>query len=859
MKKINSTRRNKLITVPKNLYKGEGTEPNFLQKAITAAGGPIGIASVASSAVGGLVGNATSGGLSSGAGNAINKVGNALGSIPILGGFAKGALNIVGGGVNALFGMKANQEEINRVNKGISAFNESMSAASNATSFDDNALLGPTAMNFNVNAYKGGAFKKGAARRKNAALQAELRDAYNYADRTTGNTIGNIADTQIDNAMAAFHAYGGPIGAIDYDLANQFLDAKMTKAIGQDKTLTALPNSFEGLDTFAFGGELNTQGADFTNGLLYINNGGSHESNPYEGIPMGIAPDGTPNLVEEGETIFNDYVFSRRMKVPKSIRNKYKLGGNLNFAEASKKLAKESEERPNDPISQRGLEAMMADLATAQEELRQKKQAGQEGTQYGGGGDLTIDDVNNSSVATVVKLLDPTGISSWYDVYSAGKDMYKNPSWANAGGLALETFGAIPLVGKVGKTIKGAMKLGTKLYAKKAAKKYGLDVAERLQKDLIDQAIIRSPGFSKDTYDMVKHERQKANKKAHGGRMDTLFDGFGPAIPSYVEDPYVNKAGVPKFGTGVTPSGEWVEEPKYMARAAAKRAGYYVDSSLDDYNKNPIKAPEKKKNAVSRLLSNLDATDLRYAPVLGAAIGLGTDLFSKPDYSTSDAILEAANSAGNFDRVTYNPIGNYLTYRPLDRNYYSNQLRSSSGAAMRNIMNTSGGNRGAAMAGLIAANYNAGIQQGNLARQAEEYNLAQRQQVEQFNRGTNQMNSEMGLKAAMANQEAALKSRSSRLSGIAQAMAMRDAIDARRGASMSANLTNLFDSLGNIGIDEMNRADRDMLIRAGVFGTLSEKPQGWSNKRWEDYKKAISGNGYSKGGKLKKRRGGLIY
>ena len=758
MKKINSTRRNKLITVSKNLYKGEGTEPNFLQKAITAAGGPIGIASVASSAVGGLVGNATSGGLSSGAGNAINKVGNALGSIPILGGFAKGALNIVGGGVNALFGMKANQAEIDRVNKGINAFNESMAAASNATSFDDNALLGPTAMNFNVNAYKGGAFKKGAARRKNAALQAELRDAYNYADRTTGNTIGNIADTQIDNAMAAFHAYGGPIGAIDYDLANQFLDAKMTKAIGQDKTLTALPNSFEGLDTFAFGGELNTQGADFTNGLLYINNGGSHESNPYEGIPMGIAPDGTPNLVEEGETIFNDYVFSRRMKVPKSIRNKYKLGGNLNFAEASKKLAKESEERPNDPISQRGLEAMMADLATAQEELRQKKQAGQKGTQY-----------------------------------------------------------------------------------------------------------------------------------AHGGRMGTLFDGFGPEgnyfrhadffftpsdvnygytpIPSYVEDPYVNKAGVPKFGIGVTPSGEWVEEPKYMARAAAKRAGYYVDSSLDDYNKNPVKAPEKKKNAVSRLLSNLDATDLRYAPVLGAAIGLGTDLFSKPDYSTSDAILEAANSAGNFDRVTYNPIGNYLTYRPLDRNYYSNQLRSSSGAAMRNIMNTSGGNRGAAMAGLIAANYNAGIQQGNLARQAEEYNLAQRQQVEQFNRGTNQMNSEMGLKAAMANQEAALKSRSSKLSGIAQAMAMRDAIDARRGASMSANLTNLFDSLGNIGIDEMNRADRDFYIKHVMGANLPleeyRRLYGLDAAKKEAKKRGFTDNEITKffknGGKLKKRRGGLLY
>ena len=66
-------------------------------------------------------------------------------------------------------------------------------------------------------------------------------------------------------------------------------------------------------------------------------------------------------------------------------------------------------------------------------------------------------------------------------------------------------------------------------------------------------------------------------------------------------------------------------------------------------------------------------------------------------------------------------------------------------------------------------------------------------------------NSEMGLKAAMANQEAALKARSSRLSGVAQAMAMRDAIDSRRNASMSANMTNFFNSLGDIGREEYSR------------------------------------------------------
>lgn len=72
--------------------------------------------------------------------------------------------------------------------------------------------------------------------------------------------------------------------------------------------------------------------------------------------------EGVPNLVEEGETVFNDYVFSKRIKVPESFSKKYRLGKDITFAEASKKLAKESEERPNDPISRNGLRYFMSDL-----------------------------------------------------------------------------------------------------------------------------------------------------------------------------------------------------------------------------------------------------------------------------------------------------------------------------------------------------------------------------------------------------------------------------------------------------------------------------------------------------------------
>lgn len=80
-----------------------------------------------------------------------------------------------------------------------------------------------------------------------------------------------------------------------------------------------------------------THGANFDTGVTLVGNGGTHEENALEGVPMGVDQEGVPNLVEEGEVIFNDYVFSNRLKVPKAVRNKYKLRGNksLTFADAA--------------------------------------------------------------------------------------------------------------------------------------------------------------------------------------------------------------------------------------------------------------------------------------------------------------------------------------------------------------------------------------------------------------------------------------------------------------------------------------------------------------------------------------------
>lgn len=123
---------------------------------------------------------------------------------------------------------------------------------------------------------------------------------------------------------------------------------------------------------YALGGDVQTNGSDFTDGLTEVNAGGTHEENPNGGVPMGVAPDNNPNLVEEGETIYDDYVFSNRIKPDEETLSKFHMPKNssMTYADLSKKLEKESKERPNDPISQDGLSAMLGKLA--QEQERQK-------------------------------------------------------------------------------------------------------------------------------------------------------------------------------------------------------------------------------------------------------------------------------------------------------------------------------------------------------------------------------------------------------------------------------------------------------------------------------------------------------
>lgn len=441
----------------------------------------------------------------------------------------------------------------------------------------------------------------------------------------------------------------------------------------------------------ADGGELHTQGGDFTNGLTYIDNGGSHEANPFEGVQMGIDPQGVPNLVEEGEVIFNDYVFSDRMKLPKKLKEKYNIKGET-FADAAKELSRESEERPNDPISKRGLQAFMSALANGQEEVR------------------------------------------------------------------------------------------------------------------------------------IKNEGRQMNRYAKGGKLGKRYDGDGP------DDNYMD------FGTLASPIS--YEQLERMINLGIDGSAIPLTGTSEEIDDAITRAA--KKGATTGDKSNLSY--LRFAPAFMSGISAFTDLFSKPDYSAANRIASVDIQPA---LVSADPIGQYLSYKPLDRMFYINQLNKNTAAGRRAIQNTSGGNRAAALAGILAADYNYGENLGKLARQAEEYNQAQREKVADFNRQTDMFNSKQSMQAQSVNAQSRNDATKMRLAQAEEVAKLRSAAKSAYDTRRSSNLNNFINNLGNIGWEDYQRewinSNPALYYNLSGIGRVGYK-----------------GNSKKNGGKLKKK-GGTTY
>lgn len=139
------------------------------------------------------------------------------------------------------------------------------------------------------------------------------------------------------------------------------------------------------------------------------------------------------------------------------------------------------------------------------------------------------DAINNNEAFQYIKALDPTGISSWYDVGEAAYQAYKNPNGGTISNAALEAFGAIPLFGKVGKAIKLAGALQSAKRIKIINPRMGKYIEQNVYKTAeqqidpvhIDAAKVgiagylgnRTIGLIKDLYDSAQYEKSKKKKQ----------------------------------------------------------------------------------------------------------------------------------------------------------------------------------------------------------------------------------------------------------------------------------------------------------------------------------------------------------
>lgn len=690
---------------------------------------------------GGLAGGLLSDGFSTTGGQVLSGIGDvAMLFNPLIG----GAVKLASGLVNRGFGTKWNQEELAKAEGQIAGLNNFQSGASDYdTLAQDFTRIG--SMNKTINASdlgEDGWFVNRTADKANK-LNTDLGNAYNYAMRNVNNVADNIASNTLANLERNYAAFGGPL--------------------------------------FAYGGQ--THGSDFTNGLMFINNGGTHESNPYEGVPISMDQEGNPNLVEEGEVIWNDYVFSNRLKVPKSIQKKYKLGKReMTFANAVDKLAKESEERPNDPISMRGLENILMNMAIEQETIKSKKQPKEKGNKFATGGPF--------GEATSPFLRRGVYIPNWVDTVNAlNLDEYNR--YATSNGLPQITQVEFEEL-KRGATDKvRGNKHNTMWNALNWIHNNPLNQAEP---ELIPQAVTANRYFIRNADGTVT---QMTDNLPFEG-LNENGRTWAQLYPDYI------------FG------GKQVRPQETIDGVPTTYTDYYYDIKEESPKENTIPPVTPPENLSTRM---------RYAPVIGHGALALTDAFgltNKPNYSNAEAIIKASNNLSS-NPIKFKPIGDYLTYNPFDTEYHANQLRAVSGATRRNIMNTSGGNRAAAMAGILASDNNTMNQMGDLYRKAAEYNLEQKHKVADFNRTTNITNSEGFLKSDMANQSAAAQARALGLEGLMTGYKMKEQANLMSDQAKSANISGLLTSLGNIGYENANR---NMINWGMATGT-------WAPSQWK--------------------------
>ena len=588
---------------------------------------------------------------------------------------------------------------------------------------------------------------------------------------------------------------------------------------------------------FDEGGNLmSTHGGDFTNGLKYIDEGGTHESNPNNGVLMGMDSNGTPNLVEQGEVVYNDYVFSNRLSPDSELLEQFNLPDkykNSSFAKIANELSTESKERMNDPISLAGLQENMVRLHDAQETYKQQNGLNPPEQQEQVPQEQPQEQVPEGQEEQVPQEVAPEEVSEEPNTFATGGD----------------TKNSANTLSEVDKTkfMKSAEQRASLFFVKGSAawlnrrdKLYNQMVSDteavmKKQAGLKSKTVSETPQkttATPSTKTTVKANpvastaKQSAVKtstipKEYAAKSQYIINNFNtPEVQNWVEKtliPTVNA--VNKGKKQLTKADVTLTLMKKNLNDSNWGSWHNAVMGVKDISKNNgilhkdkaitgvagLAAVSKpvglaQPSTTSRVYSsstnktnqtNQSPTWMRYAPVVANSVN---EALLKKDYSDVDNFLEQTK---NVRTVKATPLGDYISPNYISSWEMSTPIERQMAATRHGIINNSAGNQATATAGLIASDYDMIGKIGAGYLSGKEYNNSQTTNATSFNRDTNKFNAESDLSAQSAN----MNLNNYYLNRAAQEYQYRNAIDAQYNAAISAAETNAAESLGNIGLE----------------------------------------------------------
>lgn len=653
------------------------------------------------------------------------------------------------------------------------------------------------------------------ARKEAERLNEEAKDANEIYLANYSNNASNISQNMFNSAALNIAAEGGQLDT--YDQSKVF--AKNFKMKGKKSRYKGFGNYY------AYGGQMMT--GDWSNGVVIIDEGGTHEENPLGGVLMGVDQQGVPNLVEEGEVIFNDYVYSNRLKPTekqlKEVNLDTKLEGKT-YAEIAKELQEESSLRPLDYISKNTLVDSMSKITVLQEETRMKKERQKilralrqmpiqepmmEVHQEEYMQEPMVEEMQNGIQMPLGEFSERTPRAykqiqeEMPEQYAFGGSMGNIFQGTGSKSNYLETFGDISKF-KYWNTTNNNYDQGYLNWLNT----YDLTSSPSWQRLSDYYKSIKGTDLTVDTARALGKDRKFGN--AHL----LLGDAYSTYL-SNLNNPTTTQSTNTTNTTSTTTPATTTTTPATTTTEGSGAVGSTTEGNGEEGKKNQ-QNPYPKYGFMYSL------------PGIMSGLSALASSFQKPDYSNTDLIARGRRGIRN---VSARPIGNYLSFDPYDINYQQNKMINTNLGTQRNILGTTSGNRGTALADVLAQDLIASSKAGELYRNALEYNDQQRFKVGEFNRDTNKFNSQIMTEADRANQQADIQ----RASYYLQEADARDKLETAISEANNANLDTFFGNMGEIGKDIYTSAVEKWLGEQGVV------PNGYTRKQ-------------AKGGRISRRK-----